>query len=80
MRAKDASVPFEDEKFAYIAVARDGIEIAPIEARILALPHTIKPGVRLKLCTPSGLADRVVLKRDKPAYKAVSRKSWGDAL
>jgi ribosomal protein RSM22 (predicted rRNA methylase) len=80
MRAKDASVPFEDEKFSYIAAARDGIEIAPIEARILALPHATKPGVRLKLCTASGLADRVVLKRDEPAYKAVSRKSWGDAL
>jgi ribosomal protein RSM22 (predicted rRNA methylase) len=80
MRAKDASVPFEDEKFSYIAVARDGIEIAPIEARILAMPHATKPGVRLKLCTASGIADRVVLKRDKPAYKAVSRKSWGDSL
>ena len=80
MRAKDASVPFEDEKFSYIAVAREGIEIAPIEARIIAPPLTAKPGTRLRLCTPSGLADRVVLKRDKPAHKAVSRKSWGDSL
>jgi ribosomal protein RSM22 (predicted rRNA methylase) len=80
MRAKDATVPFEDEKFSYVAVAREGIEIAPIEARILAVPHTTKPGTRLKLCTLSGLADRIVLKRDKPAYKAVSRKGWGDSL
>jgi ribosomal protein RSM22 (predicted rRNA methylase) len=80
MRAKDASVPFEDEKFSYVAVAREGIGIAPIEARIIAPPHTAKPGTRLRVCTPSGLADRVVLKRDKPAYKAISRKSWGDAL
>jgi ribosomal protein RSM22 (predicted rRNA methylase) len=80
MRAKDATVPFEDEKLSYIAVARDGIGIAPIEARILSQPHVSKPGARLKLCTPSGIADRVVLKRDKPAYKAVSRKSWGDSL
>ena len=80
MRAKDATVPFEDEKFSYIAVAREGIAVAPIEARIIAPPHTAKPGTRLKLCTPSGLADRVVLKRDKPAYKAIGRKTWGDAL
>ena len=39
-----------------------------------------KPGARLRLCTPSGLAERVVLKRDKQAYKAISRKAWGDAL
>ena len=80
MRAKDASVPFEDEKFAYLAVAREGLELTPLEARILAQPHATKPGVRFRLCTPSGLADRMVLKRDKPAYKAVSRKTWGDAL
>ena len=80
MRAKDASVPFEDEKFSYVAVAREGIEIAPIEARIIAPPQAAKPGTRLRLCTQSGLADRVVLKRDKPAYKAVSRKTWGDSL
>ena len=80
MRAKDASVPFEDEKFSYVAVAREGIEIAPIEARIIAPPQAAKPGTRLRLCTQSGLADRVVLKRDKPAYKAISRKTWGDSL
>lgn len=80
MRAKGATVPFEDEKFSYLAVARDGIGIAPIEARIVALPHTSKPGIRFRLCTSSGLSDRVVFKRDKSAYKAVSRKTWGDAL
>ena len=80
MRAKEATVPFEDEKFSYLAVAREGIEVVPIEARIISPPLAGKPGVRLRLCTPSGLGDRVVLKRDKPAYKAVSRKTWGDAL
>jgi ribosomal protein RSM22 (predicted rRNA methylase) len=80
MRAKDASVPFEDERYSYVAVAREGIEIAPIEARIIAPPQAAKPGTRLRLCTRSGIADRVVLKRDKPAYKAVSRKTWGDSL
>lgn len=80
MRAKAAHVPFEDEKFSYVAVAREGIAVAPIEARIIAPPHTAKPGTRLRLCTPSGLADRVVPKRDKPAYQAVSRKTWGDSL
>ena len=80
MRAKDASVPFEDEKFAYVAVAREGIGITPTEARIIAPPRASKPGTHLRLCTRSGLADRVVLKRDKQAYKAVSRKTWGDTL
>ena len=80
MRAKEAVVPFEDEKFSYVAVAREGIDLAPGEARIVAPPHATKPGIRLKLCTNAQIADRIVLKRDKPAYKAVARKKWGDAL
>ena len=80
MRAKAAQIPFEDEKFSYLAVARDGVELAPVEARIVAAPQLSKPGVRLRLCTATGLSERVVLKRDKPAYKAISRKTWGDAL
>ena len=80
MRAKDAVVPFEDEKFSYIAVARERIALAPTEARIVAPPQSSKPGIRLRLCTDAKLADRVVLKRDKPAYRAVARKKWGDAL
>jgi ribosomal protein RSM22 (predicted rRNA methylase) len=80
MRAKAASVPFEDEKFSYLAVAREGIELAPAEARIVAPPHVGKPGVRLRLCTQATIADRMVLKRDKDVYKSVSRKTWGDAL
>ena len=80
MRAKDAVVPFEDEKFSYIGVTREGIELAAVEARIVVPPQASKPGIRLRLCTDAKLADRVVFKRDKPTYKAVSRKKWGDAL
>jgi ribosomal protein RSM22 (predicted rRNA methylase) len=80
MRAKDAVVPFEDEKFSYVAVAREGVALSPTEARIVAPSQASKPGIRLRLCTDAKLADRVVLKRDKPAYKAVARKKWGDAL
>jgi ribosomal protein RSM22 (predicted rRNA methylase) len=80
MRAKGAIVPFEDEKFSYVAVAREAIELAALEARIVAPPQASKPGIRLRLCADAKLADRVVLKRDKPAFKAVTRKKWGDAL
>jgi ribosomal protein RSM22 (predicted rRNA methylase) len=80
MRAKDATVPFEDEKFSYLAVARGGVELSMPAARIVAQPHATKPGIRLRLCTEGTIADRVVLKRDKPAYKAIAHSKWGDAL
>jgi ribosomal protein RSM22 (predicted rRNA methylase) len=80
LRAKSAEVPFEDEKFSYLAVAREGVELAPVAARIIAPPRAEKPGIRLRLCTDAHIVERAVLKRDKPAFKAISRKSWGDSF
>jgi len=80
MRAKHAVVPFEDEKFSYLVVARDEIVLAPTTARIVAPPRATKPSLQLRLCTQGGIVERAVLKRDKAAFKAVAKKRWGDAL
>jgi ribosomal protein RSM22 (predicted rRNA methylase) len=80
LRAKSAEVPFEDEKYSYLAVAREHVELAPVTARIVASPRAEKPGIRFRLCTNSQIVERAVLKRDKPAFKSVSSKSWGDPL
>jgi ribosomal protein RSM22 (predicted rRNA methylase) len=78
--AKEAVVPFEDEKFAYVALARPGIAVTPRTPRILAQPRTAKPGIDLKLCTEQGLEARFVGRRDKATYAAIRRLDWGDAL
>ena len=78
--AKGAEVPYEDEKFAYLVVARSHIAREPPPARVLARPRVGKPGIELKLCTPEGLEARLVPKRDKPAYAVARRLGWGDAL
>jgi ribosomal protein RSM22 (predicted rRNA methylase) len=79
--AKDAVVPFEDERFAYLVAARPGIAVAPFQPRVLAPPRTAKPGISLKLCGPDGRVEqRLVPKRDKPAYAIARRLGWGDAL
>jgi len=80
MKAKGASVPFEDEKFSYLAVARETVAISSAPARILGTPHGSKPGIRLKLCADGRIEDRIVLKRDRPAYKAIAKAKWGDAV
>lgn len=77
---KGAEVPFEDEKFAYLAVARPGIAPAPARARVLAPPRASKAGIALKLCTPEGVKARTVGKRDKSAFDRARRAGWGDAL
>ena len=79
MRAKDGDVPFEDEKFSYVAFAREHVSLHPITARILARPHAMKPEIRFKLCTAEGITHRAIARRD-PAYKPASKKNWGDPL
>jgi ribosomal protein RSM22 (predicted rRNA methylase) len=80
MRAKAARVPFEDEKFSYVAAARGRADLEAMEARIIGPPHATKAGVDLKLCTAEGIVPRKVMKRDKAAFRAVARAKWGDAL
>jgi len=81
MRAKGASVPFEDEKFSYLVVAPPGSALAPLGApRILSPPHIGKPGAVLKLCTAGGLELRNVPGRDKAAFKRAKKAEWGEAF
>lgn len=80
MQAKGASVPYEDERYAYIAVSRTRGSVHEGRARILASPRESKPGTALKLCTPAGLENRFVAKRDKQAFAAVRKADWGDVL
>ena len=81
MRAKGASLPFEDEKFSYLVVAPPGSALAPIGAsRVLAPPHVGKPGAVLKLCTTVGVELRNVPSRDKAAFKRAKKAEWGDVV
>src|ERR1700716_546350 len=50
---KGAEVPFEDEKFAYVALTRTPAAAHP--ARVLAQPDVTKVEVTAKLCTSRGL-------------------------
>uniref|UniRef100_UPI00359322FF small ribosomal subunit Rsm22 family protein n=1 Tax=Aestuariivirga sp. TaxID=2650926 RepID=UPI00359322FF len=75
MHAKAASVPYEDEKFAYLAVARDGE--ATGGARVLTPPVHTKPGIDVRLCTGKGLVNRHIARRDAAAYKRSRKLDWG---
>ncbi|MDB5445940.1 MAG: hypothetical protein JWQ97_1257 [Phenylobacterium sp.] len=77
--AKGAEVPFEDERYAYVLAARPGVG-TPAASRILAPPRAAKPGIDLKLCTPTGLEPRFVPRRDKPAHARARRLGWGDVI
>jgi ribosomal protein RSM22 (predicted rRNA methylase) len=77
---KGAQVPFEDEKFAYLVVARPAVAAEAAQPRVLAHPNSGKPGIELKLCLPDGRAERrFVARRDKAAHARARRLAWGDA-
>jgi len=78
MHAKAASVPFEDERFAYLVLVRGA---APSGGgRIVAPPQHAKPGITLRLCTEGRLEPRHIARRSATAYKQARKLDWGDLL
>ena len=77
MIAKGAKVPFEDERYAYVAVLRTPMENLA-SGRIVKPPIESKPGITLNLCEASGLRNAFVARRDKDAFRIARKKEWGD--
>lgn len=77
--AKGGDVPWEDEKFIYVAAAR---EPGPVPvARVIAPLRVATGQVTLKLCTAQGEAEiRHLTRRDRAAFRKARRLDWGDTL
>ena len=79
MAMKGATVPFEDEKFSYIAASRLPVTARPA-GRILAPPEVKKSGVVCKVCTDGKIISVIAPRRDREVYKASGKRKWGDAF
>jgi ribosomal protein RSM22 (predicted rRNA methylase) len=78
-QAKGADVPWEDEKFSYVALSRRPAPAAG--ARVIARPRKASGRVTLKLCRPDGsAADQLFSRRDGDLFKHASRSDWGSSL
>jgi ribosomal protein RSM22 (predicted rRNA methylase) len=75
---KGADVPFEDERFIYVALTRTPPTVRA--SRVLAPPDLGKAEITAKLCTEDGLAITKVPRRGKAAYADARRWRWGDAV
>lgn len=72
---KNADSPYEDEKFCFLAAAKE--PCGKQAARILRRP-IIEPGkITLKLCSEDGVSDRIVT-RSSPLFKAARKSDAGD--
>jgi len=79
LQAKGAEVPWEDEKFSYLAVSRSSGSLP--EARVIAPPRAGSGKVELKLCDSDGAARAALItKREGDRYRRARRLDWGDAL
>lgn len=77
-RLKGGTLGYEDEKFAFVAVART----APLTRRSRVLRHPeVRPGhVVLTLCTGEGIRHRTVAKSAGDRYRVARSLRWGASL
>lgn len=74
---KEADVPYEDEKFSYIAFSKEPIDKG-IYGRVMRHPRTQKGRMDLTLCTNDGIIEKTVSKKDGEAYKCAKKVNCGD--
>jgi ribosomal protein RSM22 (predicted rRNA methylase) len=77
-QVKGADLSYEDEKFSYVALARE--PQPAIGARVLAHPRVGKAEVSAKLCTREGIVTATASRREPARYKAQKGWRWGDAV
>ncbi len=79
-RVKGADLPYEDEKFSYVAAARPGVGSPDWPAgRVVRRPGQRKNLVTLDLCDRDGRATKLAVGKSKgEAYRRARKTSWGD--
>lgn len=75
---KGGDVPYEDEKFSYLALTR--LPCHPTENRVLRHPQKDAGRITLTVCSPNGREIKTVTKRDKEHFTAARKASAGDSL
>ncbi|WP_093801094.1 small ribosomal subunit Rsm22 family protein [Streptomyces sp. Wb2n-11] len=83
-QVKGGTLPYEDEKFSYVAAVRDdadGPAAVPAANRVIRRPQIRKGMVLLELCAkPEELTrETVTKKRHGDLYRAARDIDWGDA-
>lgn len=69
---------YEDEKFAFTAFSR--YEGEAFQGRVIRHPQIRKGHVRLRLCTPNGLTEWVVSRKEKDVYRKARNLKWGSPV
>ncbi len=73
---KGGDVPYEDEKFSYIAAVRE--DCVPCTSRVIRHPKIESGKITLKLCTKTGITDKIITKKDGALFKKARKSDCGD--
>lgn len=77
-RLKEGDLSYEDEKFSYIAVARE--LFTPAASRIIRRPRH-QPGlITLDTCSARGIETLRISKRERDRFRAARHAAWGDSF
>ncbi len=77
-QVKGGELSYEDEKFSYVALSRMGRTAIP--GRIIRHPQ-IRPGhIHLKICTPQGLTNTTITRKDRALFRQARDVRWGSVL
>ena len=74
-RIKNADLGYEDEKYSYVALARE--PVVPAASRIVGRPRHHPGLIELDTCTPAGLTTARVTKRERDRFRAARHAEWG---
>lgn len=75
---KGGDVPYEDEKFCYIAAVKSSCK--PCNARVLRHPKIESGKITLRLCSNDGITEKIVTKKDGPLFKKARKADCGDEI
>ncbi len=75
---KGGDAPYEDEKFSFLAVAK--MPGKPAKARILRHPQKETGRITLHLCTPEGIIEQTITKKNGELFKRARKANSGDAF
>ena len=76
--SKKGELSYEDEKFSYIAFSK--VQDNNGKDRILRHPQIRQGHIKIKLCTPTGIEEKTITKKDGLIYKQVKKLDAGDIL
>jgi ribosomal protein RSM22 (predicted rRNA methylase) len=76
-RVKGGELGHEDEKFSYVALARQPVDLPA--ARIIRHPRHHPGVIEIEVCTNTGLRSERISKRDRDRFRAARKAAWGDA-